>query len=53
MEDVIGIGETGQISFSSKETIVSGQVTLLLGKAGVCQADYPPSAAQLVADLTG
>ena len=41
----IGIGETERISCSSKETIVSDQVTFLLGKAGVCQADYPPSAA--------
>lgn len=35
---------------SSKEWIVSGEVTFLWGKAGVCQADYLTSADQVTSD---
>lgn len=42
--------EAGQESYCSKEWVVSGKVSFLLGKAGVYQADYPTSAYQVIAN---
>ena len=50
MEDFYRQKEAGQGSYSSKELIVSGQVTFLWGMAGVYQADYLTSTDQVIPD---
>ena len=48
MENFYRQKEAGQGIYSSKNQIVSGKVTFLLGKAGVYQADYLTSTDQVI-----